>query len=332
MSQIRGEYWIQDGYVQFADGDIGDFNHELIAIHHFASKYIDQLIDLAYELGVDLEEFRRDEEHPAGDAETIRNNIVSAVENKEIEWVLPDGADAGDSVDEYIKNTINIDDDEYDCIFGGCDARLMVMEKEGWIAVRSNNVEFWGYDEQKRKEIVDGVEQILEQEGIDDPDEEIELSLGDNKTKRSWDSTLADLKNPIGVRAPSLPTTTYNKPVFIAPDNTENHPRNNHSKTMDAKTRSMASTSEGVNFKDWLLNEDKFELEKERGLRGWFDRNQGKGWIDCRASRKGKLVPCGRKKAGRGAERRYPACRPTLGACNKKGVRRKKGKKNVSWE
>lgn len=80
------------------------------------------------------------------------------------------------------------------------------------------------------------------------------------------------------------------------------------------------------------LTEDTFKLEKERGLRGWFDRNKGKGWIDCRASKKGKLVPCGRKKAGRGAERKYPACRPTLSACNKVGVKRKKGEKPISWK
>lgn len=80
------------------------------------------------------------------------------------------------------------------------------------------------------------------------------------------------------------------------------------------------------------LVEDTFKLEKERGLRGWFDRNKGKGWIDCRASRKGKLVPCGRKKAGPGADRKYPACRPTLGACTKVGVRRKKSEKTISWK
>ena len=79
-------------------------------------------------------------------------------------------------------------------------------------------------------------------------------------------------------------------------------------------------------------NEDTFKLEKERGLKGWFDRNKGKGWIDCKASKKGKLVPCGRQKTGKGADRAYPACRPTLSACNKKGIRRKKSSKRVSWE
>lgn len=83
---------------------------------------------------------------------------------------------------------------------------------------------------------------------------------------------------------------------------------------------------------DEAIEENTFKLEKERGLKGWFDRNKGKGWIDCKASSKGNLVPCGRQKTGKGAEREYPACRPTLGACNKKGTRRKKSSKRVSWE
>lgn len=80
------------------------------------------------------------------------------------------------------------------------------------------------------------------------------------------------------------------------------------------------------------INESKFKLEKERGLKGWFDRNGGKGWVDCKASKKGEIVSCGRKKTGKGAEREYPACRPTLSACNKKGKKRKKSSKRISWE
>lgn len=79
------------------------------------------------------------------------------------------------------------------------------------------------------------------------------------------------------------------------------------------------------------LNESIFKLEKERGLKGWFDRNNGKGWIDCKTSKKGKLVPCGRKKTGKGTERKYPACRPNLSACNPVGKKRKKSSKRISW-
>ena len=82
---------------------------------------------------------------------------------------------------------------------------------------------------------------------------------------------------------------------------------------------------------DFNVDESIFKLEKERGLRGWFDRNQGKGWIDCKASKKGHLVSCGRQKTGKGAERSYPACRPTLSACNK-SKHKKKSSKAISWK
>ena len=81
-----------------------------------------------------------------------------------------------------------------------------------------------------------------------------------------------------------------------------------------------------------MIEESIFKKEKEQGLHWWFSRNRGKGWIDCKASKKGKLVPCGREKAGRGADRKYPACRPTLGACNSIGKKKKKGKENISWK
>lgn len=94
--------------------------------------------------------------------------------------------------------------------------------------------------------------------------------------------------------------------------------------------RIKAVSRENVRPEDF--KENTFKLEKERGLRGWFDRNHGKGWIDCKASKKGNLVPCGRKKAGKGADREYPACRPKLSACNSVGKKRKKSKERVSWE
>lgn len=72
---------------------------------------------------------------------------------------------------------------------------------------------------------------------------------------------------------------------------------------------------------------------KDEGLRKWFGRNQGRGWVDCKASKRaGKFVPCGRKKAGEKRGTGYPACRPTLAACNQTGMRRKKSSERVSWK
>ena len=68
-----------------------------------------------------------------------------------------------------------------------------------------------------------------------------------------------------------------------------------------------------------------FSLEKKQGLHGWFKRNNGKGWVNCKTG-----GPCGRKSAKSGGC--YPACRPTKAQCTAKGVRAKKSSKPVSWE
>lgn len=69
---------------------------------------------------------------------------------------------------------------------------------------------------------------------------------------------------------------------------------------------------------------EKFDKEKKYGLRGWFMRNNGKGWWDCKSNK-----PCGRQK---GEKRKgYPACRPTKAMCNSR-KRLKKGSKRISWK
>ena len=70
-----------------------------------------------------------------------------------------------------------------------------------------------------------------------------------------------------------------------------------------------------------------FKREKEQGLHGWFARNQGKGWVNCRTG-----GPCGRESADKGGK--YPACRPTMAQCKSAGkgpLRRKKSSKQISW-
>ena len=59
MSEIRGEYWIEDGYVNFADGDIGDANHEMIAVSAICHQYKSSIENLADELDIEYDELER---------------------------------------------------------------------------------------------------------------------------------------------------------------------------------------------------------------------------------------------------------------------------------
>jgi hypothetical protein len=72
----------------------------------------------------------------------------------------------------------------------------------------------------------------------------------------------------------------------------------------------------------------------EKSLRDWFGRKGAKGkkggWVDCNTCRKDKKTgrkkcsACGRSTGEKRAK--YPSCRPTPGACGKKGKYGKKSK------
>jgi hypothetical protein len=88
------------------------------------------------------------------------------------------------------------------------------------------------------------------------------------------------------------------------------------------------------------LEEGTFDKEKSQGLHGWFARKGGKGkskgWVDCNTCRTNPKT--GRKTCKTcvrqsGEERsKYPACRPTPSACNKRGTSNKRGPMRVSWK
>lgn len=104
------------------------------------------------------------------------------------------------------------------------------------------------------------------------------------------------------------------------------------------------STKEVEEIQDELLDGvELYETKKrkltskpssEGNLRDWFKRKGGKGsaggWVDCNTCRKdsktgrNKCKPCGRKEGEK--RNKYPACRPTPGACKK--YKESKGK---SW-
>lgn len=82
------------------------------------------------------------------------------------------------------------------------------------------------------------------------------------------------------------------------------------------------------------------ESSKESSLRDWFGRKGAKGkssgWVDCNTCRKDKKTgrktckSCGREKGEKRSK--YPACRPTPGACGESGRGKSWGKKSKKSE
>jgi hypothetical protein len=212
-NEIRGEYWIEDGFVNFADADIGDQGHEGIAIDRVIGQYADEVNDLAEELEVEHEEVS-----PYGemDQEAFESTL-QAIREKLEETMQEHQADA------YIMQQLGCDEPAYAILMGYGEARMYVMEHLGWIAVRSNNVELFGYDGKRQREIAEAIHQIFYEEGHEqEPDpSQVELSVYDHKTGKSWYVTLQDLDQPEVPFRPVQQLTTYTKP-FSRKDTEEN--------------------------------------------------------------------------------------------------------------
>ena len=178
MEIIRGEYWIVNGSIEFADGDIGDQNHESIARHHIQMKYSDEIINLADEMDISIE--RR---------EPDICDILDQIHEKYSEEKQVGRFQA----DSYIIKELGIDRKIYSMLCGGSPGTYL-MEYEEWIAVRGMNIELWAYNERKRKSLANGISEILEQEGIEET-EELEFAIHDFTKEGVKYVTLADIEN-----------------------------------------------------------------------------------------------------------------------------------------
>jgi hypothetical protein len=213
--EIQGEYWVVEGEVDFADGDIGDRNHEMIATDHIFNAYADAISDLAQELEIDAKEINR-----YGEVDTEALTLVlGEIHEKLSETMIPA------QVDQYIMQNIQCDRDVYLILFGHGDAREYVINHLSWIAIRSNNVELYGYDNNRQKEIAEAVHEILYEESgdeVEDPSR-VDLTIEDWKTGKTWYATLEDLEQPqVQPRPAQAPTSTYNRQFFTRQDPEEN--------------------------------------------------------------------------------------------------------------
>lgn len=204
QNTIRGEYWIRNGYVDFADGDVSDRNHAMIAREYICNQYSDNIENLANNLGIDASSISQYGEINTEAISQVLEEIEEKLQEQEIE-----------DTHDYILKYIGCNNEAYNILLGGGNEILYVMKYEGWIAVREMNIELFGYDNSKRLQLVRGLEQILDEEGIDEnvPPEEIEFWIEDHKTNRSHATNMAELQEPITMRANKMITSTRIKPL-----------------------------------------------------------------------------------------------------------------------
>ena len=155
----------------------------------------------------------------------------------------------------------------YKVIVGSGDSRNYVMQVNGWIAVRGMNIELYGYNEQKRKSLLSGLNEILDQESINiQKPIEYEFEIYDHKNNRNTTITLEDIQNPVAARATTIATNKGDRRfAYVAPDASENLPQKSvaepNSQKLGWQQFQQKYTSENtIGFKEWMKKIDEKTL------------------------------------------------------------------------
>ncbi len=203
--EIRGEYWVQNGQVDFADGDIGDRNHEMLATEHVVHQYSSEIESLCDEYDLAHDDF---DGMDGIDTEAVSKALWKVYE------LLTTGRDPDDEdeqkpprkkmspakADKTILAELKCNADAYQILLGRGDSRLYVMKYDGWIAIRSHSVDVYGYTDQRRQEIASAISDVIYEElGHTDDEydpEEVGIDIHDLKTNKHYSVTLAEMLTP----------------------------------------------------------------------------------------------------------------------------------------
>jgi hypothetical protein len=140
-SELRGEFWLIGGQAVFADGDVGDINHEGLVIQQMLGELVDEVNS---EIGSQI------------DAEIAELATVEHEIYKYLSQESEENVDA-DQVEEFILETIGFDKDKFDVVLGKVDARDYGLKNLGWVRVKQENVQTYTLTPEQMKDIARGL-------------------------------------------------------------------------------------------------------------------------------------------------------------------------------
>lgn len=179
---ITGEYWIDDyGSATYADGDYGDMNHEMIVSQNITSELLNYF-DIEFDM----------------DAPTNFNYLSDEIDNTIYQFVLDNNILKDDGItdpyevfmdekyklmEKYLK-TLNIEnlDAKLKVAHDQMDAREYGLQYDNWKRVHGNWIETWYFRPQDLNIIVNGVNDILEQEGNENENEKFNIEVRSTRT------------------------------------------------------------------------------------------------------------------------------------------------------
>jgi hypothetical protein len=199
------EYWIQqDGSVEFADGDVGDYNHEGIVIDWITKQIVEKCENtfdvkktthgrqrpFSYEDHIDIREFEE------ALLMTYKENLVNQypIKKPNIEQAFEENPD------KYLEQALKqagVGQREWNVVSGHEDARNYAMQKWGWKTYRDGHIDTWFWRKPDLTAIVEGIENIAHESGWSDKKlakQSFTINIFSNK--KSFTTSFNTLKNP----------------------------------------------------------------------------------------------------------------------------------------
>ena len=151
-AQLNGEWWIADGNLLFADGDIGDLNHEAYVIDAIKRKYAyDEFDHGEY---IDWDAFK---------LELAKEYFIEQYDETIAEKLLQDPKQTEDAYLKKLKE-MGMTNEEYSLAEGFGDARDYGMKNLGWKRVKQNNIQTETLTHDDLKDIANGLWEAYDEE------------------------------------------------------------------------------------------------------------------------------------------------------------------------
>ena len=174
FSQVNGEWWIQGGTAYYADGDVGDMNHEAYVIEQARSNLADDYDPEMYENGWDQWKFSQVAEIVNSKIEELQMQMDSTEDPNqhkaldrqmdEYRHMLQDPSYYADDLILAHSQELGIDPDEYMVANEQGDARLFGMKNYGWKRVEGHHVETWTLTRNDLESIANGLWDAYQEE------------------------------------------------------------------------------------------------------------------------------------------------------------------------
>lgn len=208
---LRGEWWIdQTGSAQFADGDVGDINHEAHVIQAVQSEFADDAFtNMEY---IDWEGFcnslyedwiNQVSRDPSIAAKYVQ--LQGTMSTPAVRAEIEQNSDPSQIIHDLLLQR-SMTEEEIQIANGQGDPRSYAMRKWGWKRVEGNNVETWTLSNKDLQNISRGLGDALESNGdYDEGTMEQELFnifvFANNKWYNDVPLSVIDICEPVALRA-----------------------------------------------------------------------------------------------------------------------------------